>query len=95
MGLMINPITKTHIHEAVFGCGEIIIYPDEEKIVLEELIRVVRYLFGESTQLVFDYMHGHRCIRLTKAAFVIANSTSVNASWIVEREEPTIITTEK
>jgi hypothetical protein len=86
-----NPIIKTHIHAAVFEHGEIVIYPNAEKTVPEELTRVARYLFGESAQLIPDYIHGHKCLRITNATFIVANSTSVNANWTVEREEPAII----
>ena len=95
MKIIPNPVTIIHIRDAVFEQGEIVIFPNTEGTAPEELAHVARYLFGESAQIIHDYAHGHECIRLTNVTFVVANSTSVHADWVIEREEPAIISTEE
>ncbi len=88
--VVITPRYKTTIIRSVFINQDLIVYPKSElysKEVMGNLKNVIKFLFGEGAYVVEDVTNGYPSFTIKNASYELRKVSTINANWIVERED--------
>lgn len=93
MNIKPNPLIETYIKRACFINGNLTIFPNDNDLKFPDNMKeVVEYLFGEGAYVIEDCVNGHHCIILKNASFLVNDSLTTDADYIMTQKDPYAIT---
>ena len=81
MEIIRNPVFEMKIIKAVFLNQEIVVFPQGDLRVPDNLADVVRFLFGEGAAVIQDCVNNSACLRIIDADYVLNNVKTICADW--------------
>lgn len=79
--LFINPCFETKINRAVFMHQDLVVYPDRDKRLPDNLNNVIKFLFGEGAHIRLDTTNKFPSLTIEDACYVLRNARTINADW--------------
>lgn len=80
-----KPVFETKINRAVFINQDLVVYPYGR--IPYNLSDVVKFLFGEDAIVTLDDSANHGCIKITNANYVLENVKTLDANFLVIKNE--------
>lgn len=85
--IFMNPAFETKINKAVFFQQDLVVYPDSDKRLPDNIGEVIRFLFGEGTYIKEDVTNGRRSLTIAGACFLLQNVRTLGADYITTVKE--------
>ncbi len=78
--VIFSPLYETKINRAVFINQDIIVYPSGTSMP-ENIINVVKFLFGAGACVKQDSVNGSAALIIKGASYVLSGVKTLNADW--------------
>lgn len=79
MKIITNKLFEIKINRAVFINQSLVVFPQGR--TPDNLIEVIKFLFGEGSVVTQDCVNNHVCFRITNASYVLDNVKTIDAKW--------------
>ena len=83
----ISPCFETKINRAVFLHQDLVVYPDRDERLPDDIGNVIRFLFGKGVRLKEDIVNGYPSLILEGACYELRNVRTINADWTCQKVE--------
>lgn len=77
----LTPRFETRINRAVFLHQDLVVYPDRDKRLPDNIGNVIRFLFGEGARIKEDVTNGYPSFTIEGACYELRNVRTINADW--------------
>lgn len=79
--LYTTPIFETKINRAAFMRQDLVVYPDRDKRLPDNLNNVIKFLFGKGAHIRQDVTNELPSLTIEDACYVLRNARTINADW--------------
>ena len=90
MKIITNPMFETKIKKAFFFNQDILVFPQKGEVP-NNIIEVVKFLFGDYAAVEKDFVYDSDCIRIVNAGYVLKDVKTINADFVITKLQEEVL----